>query len=90
MNTDVIAQLVDGIDLGENEARDVMNEIMTGQSTPAQIAACLTALRMKGETLDELVGVCTCHAGEGDTALGWGTTRYPRYGGHGRRPFRNI
>ncbi len=56
MNTDVIAQLVDGIDLGENEARDVMNEIMTGQSTPAQIAACLTALRMKGETLDELVG----------------------------------
>ena len=56
MITEVIAQLVEGIDLGENEARDVMNEIMTGQSTPVQIAAFLTALRMKGETLDELVG----------------------------------
>ncbi len=56
MITDAIAQLVEGIDLGENEARDVMNEIMTGQSTPVQIAAFLTALRMKGETLDELVG----------------------------------
>ena len=56
MITDAIAQLVDGIDLGENEARDVMSEIMTGQSTPVQIAAFLTALRMKGETLDELVG----------------------------------
>ncbi len=56
MISDVIERLVEGIDLDEHEARDVMNEIMTGQSTPAQISACLTALRMKGETLDELVG----------------------------------
>ena len=56
MITDVIAQLTDRIDLSEDEACAVMNEIMTGGSTPAQIAAVLTALRMKGETVDELVG----------------------------------
>ena len=56
MITDVIARLAEGVNLGEDEARDVMNEIMTGQSTSAQVAAFLTALRMKGETLDELVG----------------------------------
>lgn len=56
MITDVIVRFTEGFDLNEDEAREVMNEIMTGQSTPAQVAAFLTALRMKGETLDELVG----------------------------------
>ncbi len=42
--------------LQAEEAEAVMNEIMTGETTPAQIAAYLMALRMKGETQDEITG----------------------------------
>jgi len=42
--------------LGRDEARDVMAEVLTGQCTDAQIAALLIALRMKGETVEEIVG----------------------------------
>ena len=56
MITDVIQKLTEGADLAEDEACRVMEEIMTGRSTHAQIAAFLMALRMKGETVDELVG----------------------------------
>lgn len=41
-------------DLTGEEARAVMNGIMSGEATDAQIAALLTALRMKGETVDEI------------------------------------
>ena len=57
MITDVIEQLIGFKDLTEDEARSVMEEIMAGQSTDAQVAAFLTALRMKGETADEMVGL---------------------------------
>jgi anthranilate phosphoribosyltransferase len=50
-----IQALVDGVSLSCEESRQVMNEIMTGQATSAQIAAFLTALRMRGETVNELV-----------------------------------
>ena len=50
-----IQTLVEGKKLSFEESRQVMNEIMTGQATNAQIAAFLTALRMKGETVEELV-----------------------------------
>ena len=56
MITDAIAKLVDRQHLAEAEAEAVMLEIMDGQATPAQIAAYLTALRMKGETADEITG----------------------------------
>lgn len=56
MITDAIARLVDRQHLTEAEAEAVMQEIMDGQATPAQIAAYLTALRMKGETADEITG----------------------------------
>jgi anthranilate phosphoribosyltransferase len=56
MITDVIQNLVDRKDLSEHEAGAVMGEIMSGEATNAQVAAFLTALRMKGETADELVG----------------------------------
>jgi anthranilate phosphoribosyltransferase len=56
MITDIIQKLVERIDLTEQEARAVMEEIMTGQATDAQVAGFLTALRMKGETSTELVG----------------------------------
>jgi anthranilate phosphoribosyltransferase len=42
--------------LGRDEARDVMAEVLTGKCTDAQIAALLIALRMKGESVEEIVG----------------------------------
>ena len=42
--------------LAADEAAGAMGEIMDGKATPALIAAFLTALRMKGETVDEIVG----------------------------------
>lgn len=46
-----------GRDLSEGEATAVMGEIMSGQATPAQFGAFLIALRMKGETVDEITGM---------------------------------
>ncbi|WP_136799220.1 MULTISPECIES: anthranilate phosphoribosyltransferase [Desulfosediminicola] len=43
-------------DLSEAEMRDVMNIIMSGEATSAQVGSFITALRMKGETIDEIVG----------------------------------
>jgi len=51
-----LARLIDGQDLSEAEMVAVMEEIMTGAATPAQIGAFLTALRIKGETVDEITG----------------------------------
>jgi anthranilate phosphoribosyltransferase len=51
-----IAKLVEGQNLEEHEMIDVMNQIMGGEATPAQIGAFVTALRMKGETIPEIVG----------------------------------
>jgi anthranilate phosphoribosyltransferase len=56
MITDLIQKMIDRVDLTGQEARAAMEEIMTGQSTDAQIGAFLTALRMKGETAQELIG----------------------------------
>jgi anthranilate phosphoribosyltransferase len=51
-----LARLLDGHDLSREEAREVMNEIMEGEATPAQIGGFLIALRLKGETADEITG----------------------------------
>src|SRR5437016_592328 len=56
MITDFIQKMIEHVDLTETEARQAMQEIMAGQATDAQIAGFLTALRMKGETSQELVG----------------------------------
>ena len=56
MIKEAIAKLVDRVSLTESESEDAMREIMEGHASPAQIAAYLTALRMKGETVDEVVG----------------------------------
>ena len=56
MIREAIAGLVIGRDLPEEEMVAVMEEIMGGQATPAQIAAFLTALRIKGETVAEISG----------------------------------
>jgi len=52
----VIHKLVDGADLTEGEMVDAMESIMGGEATHAQMAAFLTALRIKGETVDEITG----------------------------------
>jgi len=51
-----LAQLLDGRDLSRDESRRVMDAIMSGEATPAQIGAFLVALRLKGETADEIAG----------------------------------
>lgn len=51
-----LQQLVDGESLSREHMRDVMTAVMTGQATPAQIGALLIALRIRGETIDEIVG----------------------------------
>jgi len=53
---DALAQLLDGRDLSRAEARRVMDRIMSGEATPAQIGGFLVALRLKGETVDEIAG----------------------------------
>jgi anthranilate phosphoribosyltransferase len=49
-----IQKLVTGMNLTYDESREIMKEIMSGNATQAQIAAFITALRMKGETVDEI------------------------------------
>lgn len=51
-----IQAVVDGRNLTEAEATAVMTEIMEGQATPAQIAAFIVGLRIKGETIEEITG----------------------------------
>jgi len=51
-----IAKVVAGSDLSEKEMVGVMETIMGGEATPAQIGAFITALRIKGETVDEIAG----------------------------------
>jgi anthranilate phosphoribosyltransferase len=53
---EALARLLDGHDLSRDEARAVMNEVMKGDATPAQIGGFLVALRLKGETADEIAG----------------------------------
>ena len=56
MIRDVISTLILGKDLSRKDSAAVMREIMEGKATQAQIAAFLTALRLKGETPDEITG----------------------------------
>lgn len=49
-----VQKLIAGVDLTYDESRAIMREIMSGNATQAQIGAFLTALRMKGETIDEI------------------------------------
>jgi anthranilate phosphoribosyltransferase len=56
MIKDAIAKVVTKTNLSEAEAEAVMREIMQGEATDAQIASYITALRMKGETVDEITG----------------------------------
>ena len=56
MIQEAIAKAIEGTSLTEAEAVEVMNGIMSGDATPAQIGAFLVAFRLKGETIDEVTG----------------------------------
>lgn len=56
MIREIINQLLEGQSLSAEQGEAVMDEIMSGGATPAQIAGFLVALRVKGETVDEIVG----------------------------------
>jgi anthranilate phosphoribosyltransferase len=56
MIKDAINKVVNDESLSQEESSSAMNEIMSGEATPAQIASFITALRMKGETIDEITG----------------------------------
>lgn len=51
-----IAKVVEKENLSEPEMIEVMDQIMSGAATPAQVASFITALRMKGETVEEITG----------------------------------
>jgi len=59
MIKEAIDSLVSGNSLTFEQAAGVMEEIMSGDATPAQIAAFITALRIKGETVDEIAGLAS-------------------------------
>ena len=54
-----LAAVVEGRTLSVDEARLAMGSVMDGEATPSQLAALLVALRMRGETVDELAGFAT-------------------------------
>jgi len=53
---EILSTLVAGTDLSINQAEWAMQSVMNGEATSAQLAALLIALRIKGETVDEIVG----------------------------------
>lgn len=59
MIKEAIETVVNGRSLTFEQAAAVMEEIMSGEATPAQFAAFVTALRIKGETVDEIAGLAT-------------------------------
>jgi anthranilate phosphoribosyltransferase len=56
MIQEALGRLLEGRDLARHAAREVMEEVMRGEATPAQIGGFLVALRIKGETADEIAG----------------------------------
>ncbi|MDO4283972.1 MAG: anthranilate phosphoribosyltransferase [Eubacteriales bacterium] len=59
MIREAIAEVINGQDLSFETAKAVMNEMMDGTATQAQMGGLLTALRMKGETVEEITAFAT-------------------------------
>ena len=53
----VLGKLAVGSDLSRSEARAALDEIMSGEATPAQTSAFIISLRIKGETTEEMAGL---------------------------------
>ena len=56
MIKEAIIQLIDQKGLTQSQAKEAVEEIMRGEASPVQISAFLTALRIKGESIDEITG----------------------------------
>ncbi|MBX8638820.1 MAG: anthranilate phosphoribosyltransferase [Candidatus Thermoplasmatota archaeon] len=56
---EILRKLADGRNLTDSEARDAATEIMEGRATEAEMASFLTALRMKGETAEEIASIAS-------------------------------
>ncbi|MDP6178522.1 MAG: hypothetical protein QGG48_01365 [Desulfatiglandales bacterium] len=56
MIKEAIARVVRGDDPTEKEMKEAMEEVISGKATPAQVGSFITALRIKGETVDEITG----------------------------------
>ena len=75
MIKEAIEKVVNKIDLTEDQMRGVFDEIMSGKATPAQIGSFITALRMKGETIEEITGAAkvmrekSIHINAGDAVV---------------------
>ncbi|MDR5682469.1 MAG: anthranilate phosphoribosyltransferase [Armatimonadota bacterium] len=67
MIREAIQKVADGGSLGRDEAARVMGQIMDGEATAAQIAALITALRIKGETPEEIAGFATAMRARAET-----------------------
>ena len=72
MIQEAVQELITGTDLDRAQVRAVMDQIMSGGATDAQIGAFLVALRIKGETVDEIVG---CAEGMREKATPIATSR---------------
>ncbi|GIT17180.1 MAG: hypothetical protein CM1200mP38_8370 [Dehalococcoidia bacterium] len=59
MQSELLEQLIDGQNLSMEQASSVMNEIMDGKLSDSQFGSIVTALRIKGETSDEVAGMAT-------------------------------
>ncbi len=80
MIKEAINMLVSKINLTEPESAECMKDIMEGKSTDAQIGAFLAALRMKGETVEEITGAARIMRAESCCYQGArGSSRYLRH-----------
>lgn len=80
-----LSRIVEQLDLSTDEMRDVMREIMTGQCTDAQIGAFMMAMRMKSESIDEIVGAVSVMRELADKVELQDTRRCRRCGRYRRR-----
>ena len=71
----LIKRLTEREDMTVEESAQAMNEIMSGEATPAQVAAFIVALRMKGETVEEIAG-CARVMREKATRIDPGVSEY--------------
>lgn len=73
---EAINKVVAGNNLTLEEAKEVMNIMLSGEATQAQLGGFLTALRMKGETIDEIVGCATVMQSKAEHVSPKCNTRY--------------